>query len=270
MWGLSILNEPRKTAFVLVASDHGTMIVNRFDYHTVAPDRTYGVGYRILENGRWNQPEVDQVRQLLTLRRTHFGDGVVALDCGANIGVHTVEWAKMMTGWGSVIAFEAQERLFYALAGNIVINNCLNARAILSVLGAQDGTVRIPTPNYQSPGSFGSLEMRLTTNTEFIGQAIDYSDEATIQARCMTLDSLNLTRVDLIKIDVEGMEPDVLGGALNTLVACRPTLFAEYGKAGWDVLAGLLTPLGYTLFRTPENLIAVHASDPAMASIRQA
>ena len=32
--------------------------------------------------------------QLLALRRRHFGDGVIAVDCGANIGVHTVEWAR--------------------------------------------------------------------------------------------------------------------------------------------------------------------------------
>jgi hypothetical protein len=140
-------NEPRKTAFVLVASDHGTMIVNRFDHCTVASGETFGVGFRILENGRWNQPEVDQLRGLLALRRTHFGDGVVALDCGANIGVHTVEWAKMMTGWGKVVPFEAQERLFYALAGNIVINNCLNARAIHAVLGAHAGNHRVHRPD---------------------------------------------------------------------------------------------------------------------------
>jgi FkbM family methyltransferase len=51
----------------------------------------------------------------------------VAIDCGANIGTHTIEWAKKMTGWGAVIGIEAQERIFYALAGNIAINNCFNA-----------------------------------------------------------------------------------------------------------------------------------------------
>jgi hypothetical protein len=83
-------NEPRKTAFVLVASDHGTLIVNRADYCTVASGETFGVGFRIMENGRWNQPEVDQLRGLLALRRTHFGDGVVASDCGVDTGSPSV------------------------------------------------------------------------------------------------------------------------------------------------------------------------------------
>ena len=47
---------------------------------------------------------------------------------GANIGVHTVEWARHMYGWGNVIAIEAQERLYYSLCGNISLNNCLNVR----------------------------------------------------------------------------------------------------------------------------------------------
>ena len=63
-------------------------------------------------------------------RRQYFGDGVVLVDCGANIGVHTVECAVEMTGWGSVLAIAAQERLYYALAGNIALNNCFNARAL--------------------------------------------------------------------------------------------------------------------------------------------
>ena len=49
------------------------------------------------------------------------GDGVVAVDGGANIGVHTIEWATAMTGWGSVIAIEPQERIYYALAGTLWI-----------------------------------------------------------------------------------------------------------------------------------------------------
>src|SRR5579863_3487900 len=105
---------------------------------------------------------------VLRCRRQHFGDGVVMLDCGANIGVLTVEAAAEMTGWGSVLAIEAQERLFYALAGNIALNNCFNARALHAAVAAVDGTMRVPVPDYLSAGSFGSLEMRARPDNEFI------------------------------------------------------------------------------------------------------
>src|SRR5215510_4509215 len=137
-------NPKRKIAFVLAASDHGTMIVNRLDYRMVDHKSGFGVGFQILEGSSFDPGEVDTALTLLDLRRKHFGDGIVALDCGANIGVHTIEWAKRMSGWGQVIAIEAQERLFYGLAGNIAINNCFNARALHAAVAARSGTMKIP------------------------------------------------------------------------------------------------------------------------------
>jgi hypothetical protein len=122
--GTTMAHPPRKIAFVLAATDHGTLIVNRFDYHMVDATTGYGVGYVLLDKSAYEAEEGATVMRLLMLRHQHFGDGVVAVDCGANIGVHTIEWAKGMTSWGFVLAIEAQERIFYALAGNISINNC--------------------------------------------------------------------------------------------------------------------------------------------------
>ncbi len=124
------------------------MIVNRFDYRMIDEKRGFGVGFQILEGAAFDPQEVDMALSLLDLRRQYFGDGVTALDCGADIGVHTIEWAKRMSGWGQVIAIEAQERLYYALAGNIAINNCFNARAIHGAVAAQSGSMKIPTPDY--------------------------------------------------------------------------------------------------------------------------
>src|SRR6201999_2002070 len=139
--------------------------------------------------------EVKMAIDVLNLRRRHHGDGVVAIDCGANIGVHTVEWANAMTGWGSVLAIEAQERIYYALAGNIAINNCFNAIAVHSAVSAQPGGMAIPPPAYTVPSSFGSLELRQSSNNEFIGQAINYT-ENTANIRALALDEYNLPRCD--------------------------------------------------------------------------
>ena len=116
----------RPIAFVLATTNHGSMLVNRHDYRIVGQGG-YGVGFQLLNTSSFDPDEVNIVLQLLQSRRKHYGEGVVALDCGANIGVHTIEWSKLMHGWGHVMAFEAQERVFYALAGNITLNNCFNA-----------------------------------------------------------------------------------------------------------------------------------------------
>src|ERR1035437_1300903 len=113
----------RKQIFILDATDHGTLIVNRMDYRMEDESHAVGVGLELLEEGHYQPHEVETALGILAVRRKYYGDGVCAIDGGANIGVHTIEWAKAMTGWGNVVAVEPQERIFYALAGNIAINN---------------------------------------------------------------------------------------------------------------------------------------------------
>src|SRR6478752_697807 len=194
-------------AFCLVSSDHGPMIVNRFDYnHTFSGDY-YGVGAQIMETGHYDPRDVSTLKDLLLCRRDHFGKGVVALDCGANIGVHSVEWAKLMKDWGSVVAVEAQERVYYPLAGNLALQNCFNARAIWAAVGDAAGELSFPDPDYRAQGSFGSFELKPRVGTEFIGQAIDYA-KPTSTVKTIMIDGLGLERLDLLKIDVEGMEAE--------------------------------------------------------------
>jgi FkbM family methyltransferase len=257
---------PRKIAFILASTDHGTLILNRFDYTTTAQG-SFGVGYTLLESSSYELNEGSTAMQLLTLRRQHFGDGVVAVDCGANIGVHTVEWAKGMTGWGTVIAIEAQERIYYALGGNISINNCFNAHAIHAAIGAQDGVLRIPTPDYRAPASFGSLELRQSPQNEFIGQQIDYSENRMNPVRMIAIDSLNLSRLDMIKIDVERMELEVLQGAKATLQRCLPIIIVEGLKASQSEITAVLASYGYQWCVLGLNYLAIHPSDPTLQAI---
>ena len=260
-------NPPRKIAFILASTDYGSLIVNRFDYQMVSETSGFGVGFNLLESSTYDAQEGATAMQLLSLRRQHFGDGVVAVDCGANIGVRTVEWSKGMTGWGTVVAIEAQQRIYYALAGNITINNCFNAHAIYAAAGAQEGTLRIPAPNYLTPSSFGSLELRQSAKNEFIGQQIDYSDSKLTAVRMLTIDGLGFNRLDLLKIDVEGMELEVLAGAKNTVQRFLPIIIVERLKTPIDELSGVLASHGYERFTLGLNLLAIHPSDPTRQSI---
>jgi FkbM family methyltransferase len=263
-------NPKRKVAFVLASSDHGTMIVNRLDYRMLDQRSGIGVGFQILETSSFDASEIDTALSLLGLRRTYFGDGVVALDCGANIGVHTIEWARRMSGWGQVIAIEAQERVFYALAGNIAINNCFNARALNAAVAARPGTMKVPTPDYLTPASFGSLELRPRDGVEFIGQPIDYSEQNAVTIPTVSIASLALPRIDLIKIDVEGMEIDALEGAAASLARCHPILIVESIKSDKAKLSEVLVRHGYRLFGMGLNILAIHETDKTQGHIQPA
>jgi len=257
----------RPIAFVLAACDHGSMIVNRNDYHMVDANQGYGVGFQIFNSSSFDADEVDLALAMLRCRRRHFGDGVIAIDGGANIGVHTIEWARCMYGWGRVTAFEAQEIVFYALAGNVALNNCLNARVRLAALGESCGELTVPQPDYFMPASFGSLELRRRAGTEYIGQQISYEASAGAAVPMVNLDSLALDRLDLVKLDVEGMELEVLRGARDALARHRPIMLIEFIKSDRAALEAFVAGLGYRMFFVGINMLAVHASDPTLDQI---
>ena len=259
------MTEPRRPiAFVLASTNHGAMILNRLDVRMTSATEGYGVGFNLLNSSEFDRVEARNIIALLETRRKHFGDGVHVLDIGANIGAFTLEWARHMTDWGTVLAVEAQERVFYALAGNLALNNCFNARAIWAAAAAQPGMMRMPAPDYRVAGSFGSLELRQSENTENIGQPIDYRDEAMTGVATISIDSLHCNRVDLIKIDVEGMELEVLEGARHTIARDLPILFVEYIKSPQGSLGDFIDEYGYQKFVMGLNLLAVHPSDPTL------
>jgi FkbM family methyltransferase len=261
-------NVGRKLAFVLASSNHGAMIVNRLDYRMSGPDMGIGVGYQLLEAATFDPMEVELALQLIEARKRVHGDGVVAIDGGANIGVHTVEWATAMTGWGSVIAIEAQERIYYALAGNIAINNCFNAIAMHAAISSEQGIMLIPTPDYLVPSSFGSLELKPRADTEFIGQPIDYSEGNTVAIQKMSIDALSLPRVDFIKLDIEGMELEALEGARQTIERSHPIFLVESIKAGRERIRSFLDQCGYKVVEAGINLLAIHKSDPVVNELQ--
>ena len=208
---------------------------------------------QILTNSSYDQREINLALRLIQKRRKYFKDGVVTLDCGANIGVHTIEWAKNMTGWGEVFSFEAQEQIYYALAGNVAINNCFNVTARNVALGSEIGKIEVPQPNYHQAGSFGSLEIIQKKSNEFIGQNIDYNNTKLIDM--VTIDSLNLKRIDLIKVDVEGMEEEALNGSIKSI------------KSDIKFLKKFLEKRDYEIFVLGMNILAINKKDETLNDI---
>ncbi len=264
------MKNKRPIAFVLASTNHGSMLVNRFDYRPKQNDSegADGVGYQLLNTSTFDPAEVDTAVQLLMSRKHNFGDGVVAIDCGANIGVHTLEWARAMYGWGEVVAFEAQERIYYALAGNIALNNCFNARAIFAAVGSSVGEIFVPRPNYFSASSFGSLEIRKKGSTEYIGQEIDYTEKNCLLTAMISIDELNLNRLDLVKIDIEGMEMEALIGGEKSIKQLKPILIIEKIKVDESEICKWLEKFDYQIFPFGMNLLAIHKDDPVSREIK--
>ena len=157
--------------------------------------------------GEYSEGEVDMFRRLIKPEDT-------VVDVGANIGALTVPMSRMAN---KVIAFEPQHAMYYVLCANVAINNLTNVDCWLMAVSKERGSIDVPVIDIATKGNYGSLAL----NHEYEGEVI------TKAVPMVTLDSATLDKCGFIKIDVEGMEVDVLKGATETIKNNRPILCIE-------------------------------------------
>lgn len=245
------MTQQHRTAFVLAAVAGHAMILNRFDQ---GAEDGAGVGASLLEFGSHEAGEVGLIAEIAAFKRVQHGDGVAIIDGGANIGTHTIAWARFMAGWGNVLAFEAQERVYYALCGNIALNNCFNASAVLGALNCRQGKLPVPRLDPRSPANFGGLSLKPEFNQQ--------GGNGTCYVPATAIDDLGLQRLDILKLDVEGMEPEVLDGARQTIDRLKPVIFVETQTCG-NIPIALRLP-GYELISCGMSSLAVHKGDETL------
>lgn len=165
----------------------------------------------------------------------HPGDVVV--EVGANIGAHTVRLAQLVGKEGRVLAFEPQRLCFQLLNGNVAINSLTNVYTYQKCVGATAGHMVVPELSPDEVHNWGGVSLENIKGNE--GE----------QVECITLDSLNLTKCKLLKLDVEGMEPQVLQGAVNLLDKCHPLIYTEIDRENKkaEVIA-FLRARGYKIY----------------------
>ena len=64
----------RRIAFILASTNHGTMILNRFDYRMTEPGKGYGAGFMLLNTSEFDMEEARVVIALLRPDAHHWGD----------------------------------------------------------------------------------------------------------------------------------------------------------------------------------------------------
>jgi len=150
----------------------------------------------------------------------HIIDSKVALDVGAHIGGHTLMWCHMNPEL-EVLAFEPQ-KVIYALLAKNVSDNKLDGR-----VKCYNNAVGHTQSSVKMHHSVEGREVQYGTE-----QAVNYGGiglgERGEDAIMVSLDALDLPRVDFIKIDVEGAEGMVLLGAQETIAKFRPVIFIEH------------------------------------------
>jgi FkbM family methyltransferase len=162
--------------------------------------------------------------------------GMTVVEVGANIGAHTIALARGCAP-GLLYAFEPQQRIFQLMCANLALNDVTNVIALPEACGDAEGHAMIPPINYGAAGNFGGVS--LEADGRRAGQRV----------RVRTLDSLSLTSLGLLKVDVEGFEPQVLRGAHETIMRCRPILYVENDRANQQgEVISMMASLGYRLY----------------------
>ena len=173
--------------------------------------------------GEWSELEVTLFHDIL---RTDSN----VVEVGANIGMHSVPLSRIANK-GQVICFEPQRIIHQILAANCALNNCTNVHTEHMAVGDQNGNIEIPVSNYDRDWNYGSFSIVEGYNTEG-----EYAGEQWMEKVPVTrLDDhplvSSLNALQLLKIDVEGLEVSVLDGAGELVRKHRPCLFVENNSA---------------------------------------
>ncbi len=151
------------------------------------------------------------------------------VDVGANVGFYSMRQASRCP-LGMVYSFEPSPRVFARLARNVELNRVRNIRTYQVALGRTTGTVCLEEGR-------SSILTKVSPNGPTLVQ-------------CDTLDNkveeAGIRHIDILKIDVEGYEPEVLKGAQATLsITDRVVLEFHYSSKELNHITSILVPHGF-------------------------
>lgn len=194
----------------VVQSRYGQLIASRNDVY---------IGRGLLEYGEFSEGEVELFRRIIK-------PNDVVCDVGANIGAHTLAFARLAR---HVFAFEPQPMLYLALCGMVALNELRNVTTVHAGCYSREGTMAYDELDISKTNNFGALPLK------------PYESGHPIRVLKM------LTECDFLKVDVEGMELDVLRGSSEMIRKRKPILYVEADRRDkFDALTAYIRSLGYT------------------------
>ena len=176
------------------------------------PPKDDPIGVSLLNFGEWAQSEIEVLARFVP-------EGGVVVDGGANVGTHTLAFARMVGPSGHVHAYEPQAALADMLRRSLADNGIAQATVHEAGLGSGPGRMLIAPPDTVEHANFGAVSLGALTGSS------PCDSGGTVEVR--SLDGEELARCDLVKLDIEGMEPAALSGMSGLIARCRPVILAE-------------------------------------------
>lgn len=233
----------------LVKAKHGWFLANSYDHY---------LGKALIRYGECCEIEHDFLTSLIS-------DGDSVIEVGSNIGVHTVGLSKAVGSVGRVVAIEVQPAIFQILCANLALNALFNVTTHACGCSDRKGAMIAPAIDYSASSLHNSGAASLASTG--VGTPVSV----------IPLDELveDIHRLRLIKIDVEGMEQQVLQGANRLIAKHRPLLYVENDRVEKSkALIEWIMSAGYQLWWhipplfNPNNHFGIEENDyPSVVSV---
>ncbi len=211
-------------AAVITDTRYGRMLVRDDDKY---------IGRYLLEYGEFAYLETTEFSAIVQ-------PGMTVLDIGANIGVHTLTFSKLVGPTGRVFAYEAQPDNFNMLCGNLALNDVQNVVAIQKACGEKHEIMPVPRMDLKGKiNNYGSFSL-----ADKYSHCVDTVEVIPVLQDCQ-----------FMKIDVEGYEAQVLRGAAEMILRCKPVIHVENDRSdNADEVIRTIRSLGYTPYWNPTEL----------------
>ena len=240
-------------SFEIIETNFGNFLINEYDL----------IGNFIKREKHWEQHLYDFYSQILD-------ENSYCIDAGANLGFHTIQFGRLSK---KVYSFEPQSLVFNQLCANILFNGL-------------DNTV---IPYRLALGDkFDKQQLWNTEHEDWVGQGHhNWGGRGIIQddldpkraneneyreydvVEIIPLDSLDIPKCDLFKIDVQGYEYFTFLGAQKLIKTNKPVILLENHINDLEneyKSKQFLLDLGYDLYRynigNKEDCILIHPENP--------
>jgi FkbM family methyltransferase len=181
-------------------------------------------------------------------------DGDTCLDCGANLGYHTVTLSKLVGRTGKVISFEPLRIIYQQLNGNVFLNDLRNVYCLNAAVGNERKLIQMDYVDVDAT--------QINIGATKVGVGGDVVE-------MVRIDDIISNGVSFMKVDVQGSELLLLAGAETLIKNSRPIMFVEvennwlrcFNESSESLLNKLLS-LDYILARINTDYPCDHVAIP--------
>lgn len=220
------------------------IIEKKTDYGYIAYYKNDQVFADTLNNGK-----IYEQGLVLNKLAPYIKSSKTILDIGAHAGSHTILY-KYLNPSSEIFAFEPQRKMSDLLTHNVEQNNFDNVHIYNCAVGHENRIFTMSNSSIDGENANRQIGYGTEKRYNLGGLQMGKGGEAT---NIITIDSLDLSNVDFMKIDVEGFEPLVLLGAEKTIKEHMPTIAFEHNHKA--ISKSTLADLGIQTPPTSESLL---------------